>query len=155
MGELRINFAQLRQIQNRVREYRCALEEMEGAMTRFEEILKEQAGESITALLERREELKQDMGYFHENLQTLETLIGNYIEDMTALITPVYEDEMVVVDPEDILWNLQQIKASIEEVSDIARGAELYPYSHIDTHISKPHITPEMTPEQVSAEWAS
>jgi len=155
MGELRINFAQLRQIQNKVREYRCALEEMEGAMTRFEEILKEQAGESITALLEKREELKRDMGYFHENLQTLETLIGNYIEDMTALITPVYEDEMVVVDPEDIRWNLQQIKASIEEVSDIARGAELYPYSHIDTHISKPHITPEMTPEQVSAEWAS
>jgi len=154
-GELRINFAQLRQIQNRVRDFRCALEDMDGAMTRFEEILQEQAGESITALLEKREEMKQDMGYFYDNLTTLETLIGNYITDMTELITPVYEDEAVVVDPEDIRWNLQQIKASIEEVSDIARGAELYPYGNIDTYIPKPHITPEMTPEQVSAEWAS
>jgi len=76
------------------------------------------------------------MGYFYDNLTTLETLIGNYITDMTVLITPVYEDEAVVVDPEDIRWNLQQIKASIEEVSDIALGAELYHYSHIDTHIS-------------------
>jgi len=154
-GELKINFAQLRQIQNRVRDFRCALEDMDGAMTRFEQILQEQAGESITALLEKREEMKQDMGYFYDNLTTLETLIGNYITDMTDLITPVYEDEAVVVDPEDIRWNLQQIKASIEEVSDIARGAELYPYGNIDTYIPKPHITPEMTPEQVSAEWAS
>jgi len=148
-GELRINFAQLRQIQNRVRDFRCALEDMDGVMTRFEQILQEQAGESITALLEKREEMKQDMGYFYDNLTTLETLIGNYITDKTELITPVYEDEAVVVNPEDIRWNLQQIKASIEELSDIALGAELYPYGNIDTYIPKPHITPEMTPEQL------
>ena len=60
--ELKIKYADLRQVGERVNVVKYALEEIEEAAERFERLLGEQESEAVTALLElRRSRLKKDV----------------------------------------------------------------------------------------------
>ncbi len=60
---------------------------------------------------------------------------------------------MILVDRNDIWWNLKQIGGNLTGAQSVAYGQELSYYSGIDTTPFPPQIHEGMTPEAQSAAW--
>lgn len=152
--ELKLNFGQLRQVEEKVKGFLEALEDIEGAAAYFDEVLGEQESDAVEALRERYREMEEDICYFKDILGQLDDLLAGYISDMEGYIMPKDEDRMMLVDRNDIWWNMKQIRANLVYAENVALGRELDYYSGIDTTPSRPHIHEGMTPEEESAAWS-
>ena len=151
--ELKIKYADLRQVGERVNVVKYALEEIEEAAERFERLLGEQESEAVTALLElRRSRLKKDVQACHDHLEALYELLSGYITEMTAVVKPIDEEQEMVVDRNDIWWNMEQIHGNIEESNAIVNELALLGYRE-ETVVRQPQIREEMEAEEVSALW--
>ena len=145
--ELKIKYADLRQVGERVNVVKYALEEIEEAAERFERLLGEQESEAVTALLElRRSRLKKDVQACHDHLEALYELLSGYITEMTAVVKPIDEEQEMVVDRNDIWWNMEQIHGNIEESNAIVNELALLGYRE-ETVVRQPQIREEMEAE--------
>ena len=138
--ELKLNFGELRLVKERVTEFKDALTEIDDAAAYFDEILGEQESEAVEALMGRHREMEEEIRYFQDILTRLETLLEGYIGDMEEYIMPKDENAMMLVDRNDIWWNMKQIEANLSYAGSVASGMELSYYSDIDTTPSPPHL---------------
>ena len=151
--ELKLNFGELRLVKERAAEFREALTDIEEAAAFFDEVLGEQESEAAAVLVERHQEMEEDIRYFQDILEQLEKLVEGYIDKMEGFIMPRDESQMVLVDRNDIWWNLKQIGGNISAAKSVAYGQELSYYSGIDTTPFPPQIHEGMSPEAQSAAW--
>lgn len=151
--ELKLNFGELRLVQKRVTEFQDALSDIDEAAAYFDEVLGKQESEAAEVLVERHREMEEEIRYFQDILSRLETLLGNYISDMENYIMPKDENRMMLVDRNDIWWNMKQIGGNLSSAKNVASGMELSYYSGIDTTPSPPHIYEGMSPGAQSAAW--
>ncbi len=152
--ELKLNFGELRLVQKRVTEFQEALADIDEAAAYFDGVLESQESEAAEVLVEHHREMEEEIRYFQDILGQLETLLGNYITDMEGHIMPKNENQMMLVDRNDIWWNMKQIGSNLSSAKNVASGAELSYYSGIDTTPSPPHIHEGMSPSAQSAAWA-
>ena len=152
--ELKLNFGELRLVQKRVTEFQEALTDIDEAAAYFDGILESQESEAAEVLVERHREMEEEIRYFQDILGQLETLLGNYISDMEGYIMPKNESQMMLVDRNDIWWNMKQIGSNLSSAKNVAHGVELVYYSGIDSTPSPPHIYEGMSPSAQSAAWA-
>ena len=152
--ELKLNFGELRLVQKRVTEFQDALADIDGAAAYFDDVLGKQESEAAAVLVERHQEMAEEIRYFQDILEQLEALLENYISDMESYIMPEDENRMMLVDRNDIWWNMKQIGSNLSSAKNVAHGVELVYYSGIDSMPSPPHIYEGMSPSAQSAAWA-
>ena len=152
--ELKLNFGELRLVQKRVTEFQDALADIDGAAAYFDDVLGKQESEAAAVLAEHHQEMAEEICYFQDILEQLEALLGNYISDMESYIMPEDENRMMLVDRNDIWWNMKQIGSNLSSAKNVAHGVELVYYSGIDSTPSPPHIYEGMSPSAQSAAWA-
>lgn len=151
--ELKLNFGELRLVEERVAEFEGALADIDLVAAYFDDKLGEQESDAVKALMEYYQKMKKNILYFQDILSQLKTLLGNYISDMENHIMPKDENAIMLVDRNDIWWNMKQIEANIGFAGNVASGRELSYYRDIDTTPSPPHIYEGMSPEAESAAW--
>ena len=152
--ELKLNFGELRLVQKRVTEFQDALADIDRAAAYFDDVLGKQESEAAAVLAEHHQEMAEEICYFQDILEQLEALLGNYISDMESYIMPEDENRMMLVDRNDIWWNMKQIGSNLSSAKNVAHGVELVYYSGIDSTPSPPHIYEGMSPSAQSAAWA-
>lgn len=79
------------------------------------------------------EQLQEEICYFQEILGQLGALLEGNISDMESHIMPKEEDSMILVDRNNIWWNMKQIRANISYAENVALERELDYCSDIDT----------------------
>ena len=84
--ELKLNFGELRLVQKRVTEFQDALADIDGTGAYFDDVLGKQESEAAAVLVERHQEMAEEIRYFQDILEQLEALLGNYISDMESIL---------------------------------------------------------------------
>lgn len=116
-SDLKINFSVIQEIAESINTYKKALETMQEALNSINGRLEsENSGQAVTALIDRHEELQNDINTCKEELESLHKLFNGFYQDMTGIIHPVNYGAEVRVDRLDIYFNMQTIFRSIDVV---------------------------------------
>ncbi|MCR5195465.1 MAG: hypothetical protein K6D38_04050 [Pseudobutyrivibrio sp.] len=110
--DIKLNFDDLGEIKNEIKNYIDALEDLQDASERFVSVIDEQKGDTFTELRKEYDDcISVDHSDLIEILYNVHDNLGNYMRDMQDLIAPENSGMLCRVDRNDIWWNLEQIKA--------------------------------------------
>lgn len=143
-NDLKLNISDLRQVESGIETARSALLEIAEASERFLTVLKEQdsnAYEELSRLWkEKVREEEEDLSY---KMGVMAGMVTNYIEAMTACVSPENESMMMRVDRYDIWWNYKQIADKSSDFGGIVNDSGSSFRDYKKTFIYNILISPE------------
>ena len=154
--DLKVNYAELRQLQKKIDNYKEALETLETASNNFLSTVEKQKGESFDTL----NALWQDKVSYNAKVLIyrfgiISTILENYIRDMQNYIQPKDESQTVRVDRNDIWWNYTQIVGSATDFWDIIGDTGSSPATYDTTYWNSPFKTDEENARDKAAHEAA
>lgn len=117
--ELKVNYGVLEQLVGDIETYQSALTTMKEKVQKIWELLEESSGEAYESLEEQKETILGQMKSCEGELSDLHDLLAGYSYDMQSVIAPVNKDQMMLVDRNDIWYNMQSILNACDRVQSM------------------------------------
>ncbi|MBE6047608.1 MAG: DUF4237 domain-containing protein [Clostridium sp.] len=125
--DIKVNYGVLKSIVSNLNQYKTALENMESTLKNINTKLEnENSGDAVNALKSKYNEIKGQVDSCHEEVSDLHEIFQNYITDMTAIIKPKNENNMMRVSRNDIWWNMQTIGGACTNIQATRSNAAVY-----------------------------
>ena len=115
--ELKINYGMLGDLISNIESYQSALSVMKQSVEKVWELLEESSGEAYEGLEERKETILGQISSCEEELTDLHDLLAGYSYDMQSVIAPVDGEQTMVVDRNDIWFNMQSILSACDRIA--------------------------------------
>ena len=115
--ELKINYGMLGDLISNIESYQSALSVMKQSVEKIWELLEESSGEAYEGLEERKETILGQISSCEEELTDLHDLLAGYSYDMQSVIAPVDGEQTMVVDRNDIWFNMQSILSACDRIA--------------------------------------
>ncbi len=119
--DLKINFGVILTIAEETKQYYDALVEIETALIQIVTILQKNKAESINEIILQTKKLEENIFSCKQELLDIHELFAKYHGDMTEIISPLNQDQIMRVDSNDIYWNKNSINRACEEIRYIPR----------------------------------
>ncbi|MFI3201963.1 MAG: hypothetical protein R3Y54_10665 [Eubacteriales bacterium] len=117
--DLKINFGVIITIAEETKQYYDALVEIERALLHIDTILNENKAESIGEIIIDAKKLEENIISCKQELLDVHELFGQYFWDMTGIIRPIEQNQIMRVDSNDIYWNKNSINNACEQIGNI------------------------------------
>ncbi len=125
--DIKINYGVLESIVNDLSKYQTALEDMDNTLKNINTKLEnENDGEAVNALKSKYTDIKGQFDSCHDEVSNLYDIFNNYINDMTDIIKPKNESQMMRVSRNDIWWNMQTINNCCTNVLMTRHNASVF-----------------------------
>ena len=125
--DIKINYGVLESIVNDLSKYQTALEDMDNTLRNINTKLEnENDGEAVNALKLKYKEVKGQIDTCHGEISDLYDIFNNYVTDMTDIIKPKNESQMMRVSRNDIWWNMQTINNCCTNVLMTRHNASVF-----------------------------
>ena len=125
--DIKVNYGVLKSIVNDLNQYKTALEDMDNTLKNIEKKLEtENDGEAVNALKSKYSDIKGQVDSCHGEVSDLYDIFNNYITDMTDIIKPKNESQIMRVSRNDIWWNMSTISSSCTNVLMTRRNAAVF-----------------------------
>ena len=115
--ELKINYGMLGDLISNIESYQSALSVMKQSVEKIWELLEESSGEAYEGLEERKETILGQISSCEGELTDLHDLLAGYSYDMQSVIAPVDGEQTMVVDRNDIWFNMQSILSACDRIA--------------------------------------
>ena len=115
--ELKINYGTLGGLISSIESYQSALSVMKQSVEKIWELLEESSGEAYEGLEERKETILGQISSCEGELTDLHDLLAGYSYDMQSVIAPVDGERTMVVDRNDIWFNMQSILSACDRIA--------------------------------------
>ena len=115
--ELKINYGTLGGLISSIESYQSALSVMKQSVEKIWELLEESSGEAYEGLEERKETILGQISSCEGELTDLHDLLAGYSYDMQSVIAPVDGEQTMVVDRNDIWFNMQSILSACDRIA--------------------------------------
>ena len=115
--ELKINYGMLGDLISNIESYQSALSVMKQSVEKIWELLEESSGEAYEGLEERKETILGQISSCEGELTDLHDLLVGYSYDMQSVIAPVDGEQTMVVDRNDICFNMQSILSACDRIA--------------------------------------
>ena len=123
--ELKINYGMLGDLISNIESYQSALSVMRQSVEKIWELLEESSGEAYEGLEERKETILGQISSCEGELTDLHDLLAGYSYDMQSVIAPVDGERTMVVDRNDIWFNMQSILSACDRIAAMVYNANV------------------------------
>ena len=118
--DLKINYSVLSSVVNNLKQYKENVESIDGILKSINEKLEnENDGKAIKALEGKYDKIKSQIDSCKEEVSDLYDIFNNYINDMTSIIKPIDDKEVMRVSRNDIYWNKWSISRACDKVGSM------------------------------------
>ena len=125
--DIKVNYGVLKSIVNDLNQYKTALEDMDNTLKNIKKKLEtENDGKAVNALKSKYKDIEDQVDSCHDEVSNLYDIFSNYITDMTDIIKPKNESQMMRVSRNDIWWNMQTINNCCTNVLMTSENAGVF-----------------------------
>lgn len=129
--DLRINYANLDEIESQLGTFQQALDTLENAVITMEKnLIENNSGKAVDKLEAQCNAIKKQLIPHREQVKDLKDLMSNYITEMTGLINPNNRNQETRVSRNDVWANMRSIDSRAFEFAEST-------YSHTQKIVSK------------------